>query len=318
MNDNKYRLEKIEKNGNCRYNLVKDVQFKKSKSKVRKPISDLKNADINYDFELEEKAISKKAELVSDYYSYEHLEKSDILSLEEKRWRSAEYFKHAPPDEIRMYLERFEKAHIHGTTMVEGNTLTYAEVSDLLDYDIIPKKDLREINEIQNYKTVRAFIRGSSGKITLPFIKKLHSMIMDKVLENPGNFRQGSIFIYGSDLILTPPDLIEDELKELIQKYYENKQNGKYPFEEIILFHYQFEMIHPFSDGNGRIGREILNYLLAKEKYPPLLIDGSNRESYLAALRFGNQGNNSEMVRVFSQMYQKQLENIEKGFNRLH
>jgi Uncharacterized conserved protein len=318
MNSNKYRLEEIGQNGGIRYNFVKDVQFKNKKSKVRKSISDLKNADISYDFELEEKAILKKAELVFDYYSFDYLEKSDVLSLEEKRWRNLEFFNRAQVDEIRAYQERFEKAYIHGTTMVEGNTLTYAEVSDLLDYDIIPKRTLQEVNEIQNYKAVRAFIHEFSGKITLPFIKKLHSGLMDKVLENPGSFRQGPIFIYGSDLLLTPPDLIEDDLKDLILKYYENKKIGKYPFEQIILFHYHFEMIHPFADGNGRVGREIFNYFLTKEKYPPFLIDGSNCEDYLSSLRLGNEGKYSEMIQGFYQMYQRQLSKTEEEFGYLN
>ena len=323
MNLKNYRLEKIEKNGIVRYNLIKDVQFKNKKAKVRKAVSDLKNTafcDIEYDFELEEKAVLKKAELVSCYYSSEYLEKSEVLELEEKRWRSIELFKIAPTDEIREYYKLFEKAHIHGTTMIEGNTLTYAEVSDLLEYDIVPKKGLREINEIQNYKKVRSFIRDYKGAVTLSFIKKLHFGLMDKVLENPGGFRQSPVYISGSDLILTPPDLIEDELAELIQNYYENKKNKpneKYPFEQIILFHYRFEMIHPFADGNGRVGREILNYLLTKEKYPPLLINGNNREEYLSAFRFGNEEKYSQMIQIFCQMYQQQLSKIEEQFGNL-
>jgi Fic family protein len=317
MTEKTYRLEKIEKNGHIRYNIIKDVQFKDKKTKVRKRIEN-PNVFIDYDFVLESKAISKKAELVYDYYTHDYLEKSDFLSLEEKRWKYTEFFKRASVDEISSYEKRFEWEYIHGTTAVEGNTLRLNEVADLLEYEILPQKELREINEIQNYKKVRPFVNGHRGKLTVSFIKKIHSLIMDHVLETPGVFRRtGLISISGYDLPLAPPDLIENELEELIQKFYENIRTKKNPFEQIMCFHYEFEMIHPFLDGNGRVGRELLNYLLTKEGYPRFLIRIENREEYLSALRFGNKQNYEKMVQTFSRMYQKQLEKIEAKFSRL-
>ncbi|MDV0445990.1 hypothetical protein MmiAt1_15960 [Methanimicrococcus sp. At1] len=315
MAQNKPRLEKIEKNGNARYNLVKDIRFKDQKAKVRVPISDPQNADI-LNTDLEKKAVLKKAELSSDYYISDYLEKSDLLSLEERRWMCSEFFKQISVDEASYLEKRFETGYIHGTTAIEGNTLTLAEVNDLLEYGLSPKKDLREINEVQNYVKTRSFTNNSNGKISVAFIKKIHSMIMANILENPGQFRNSNIGIVGCDLQHTPPELIEDELNELIRNFYENIQAQKYPFEQIMIFHYRFETIHPFLDGNGRVGREVMNYLLRKEKFPQFLIGNENRSDYLSALRSGDEEKFKQMIQTFYQMYQNQLNKIEGEFNR--
>lgn len=317
MPEKKYRLEKVEQNGINRYNLVKDVRFKEKKSKVRKAITDPKNAAFsNFDSELEKKAVFKKAELSSDYYIYDYLEKSNVLSLEEKRWLFNEFFKLLSADDVIQYEKKFETDYIHGTTAVEGNTLSLSEVSDLLEYGISPKKNLREINEVQNFTKTREFTNHFSGKITVAFIKKIHSMITDKILENSGRFRNTGVGIIGCDLQHTPPELIEEELDELIRDFYEILQNKKYPFEQIMIFHYRFETIHPFSDGNGRVGREIMNYLLRKEKYPQFIINNENRPEYLFAMRTGDEQKTEEMVQIFYQMYLKQLTKITDEFDR--
>lgn len=316
MEEKDYRLEIVVKNGGNRYNLIKDIRFKNKKAKVRKTVSDPKNADIYYS-DLELKAIQKKAELAADYYQCDYLKKSDLLSLEEKRWKNIEFFKSAPADEIAVFKRQFENNYIHGTTAVEGNTLSLVEVTDLLERGVSPRKDLREINEVQNYIKTRAYTNNFTGKMTAGFVKKTHSLVMDNILENSGNFRTTGIGIVGCDLQHTPPELIEDELGELIQGYYEKIQLQKHPFEQIMLAHYIFETIHPFPDGNGRVGREIMNFLLRKEKYPQFLIGKENREEYLAALHFGDEQQFDKMIETFYQMYLLQLETIEKEFDRI-
>jgi Fic family protein len=317
MDSKKYRIEKIDKNGSIRYNLIKDVRFKDKKAKVRKAISDPENVGF-FCLELEKKAAFKKAELVSDYYSSDYLKKIEILSLEEKRAFRNVYFKQISPDDISLIEAGFETDYIHGTTAIEGNTFRLNEVRDLLEYGISPKKTLREINEIQNFTKTRAFANHFNGKVTVDFIKKIHSLIMDKILENPGHFRNTGIGIIGCDLQHTPPELIEDELNELINNFYENLQNKKHPFEQIIIFHYRFESIHPFTDGNGRVGREIMNYFFRKEKYPQFLIRPENRTEYLSALRMGDEEKIGQMIQIFYQIYQKQLDKDESELNRFH
>ena len=83
------------------------------------------------------------------------------------------------------------------------------------------------------------------------------------------------------------------------------------------MFHYKFEIIHPFNDGNGRVGREIFNYMLMKASFPKLLFLGSERESYLDSLKLGNEEKFREMIGIFAklitdQRYHILIENLGK------
>jgi Fic family protein len=118
--------------------------------------------------------------------------------------------------------------------------------------------------------------------------------------DSAGYFRKVDASIYGQDFSLTPSELIEPELIEIINSYYAALENGNHPFEEAALFHYRFEMIHPFKDGNGRVGREIFNFMLSKQGYPKLLILRSNREGYLKILQLGNEEKYAEMIAHFA------------------
>lgn len=222
-------------------------------------------------------------------------------------------------DEVRYYEQQVEYQYIHGTTSVEGNTLTYSDTVELLEHGVVPSnKSMREIYEVQNFKEVAAFRNSHRGRVDFAFIRKLHKLIMANILEEPGKFRESDGFlISGCDFQLTPSILIEEELAALIDDYYAKIEAGFHPFECAVMFHYRFECIHPFVDGNGRVGRELLNYLLMKEGYPRLLVLGEKRKDYLSALRMGNADEFSVMVDYFVSMITAQrLETIRNNIDR--
>lgn len=136
---------------------------------------------------------------------------------------------------------------------------------------------------MSNFEKVLKYRNTYKGKVILPFIKKLHEFIMREAGEvEPRSFRRNNdIAILGYNFSLCPSLLIEEQFQHLIDGYYTKIRSRYHSFEQAVLFHLNFETIHPFGDGNGRVGREILNYMITKEGYPPMLFLGEERGIYL-------------------------------------
>ncbi|MBO5431118.1 Fic family protein [Methanocorpusculum sp.] len=269
---------------------------------------------------LEERFVAQRTAL----FSWKYLPPELAAELERLRYQNQVMHEVLSVDEAAWYEREFEYHYVHGTTAVEGNTLSLSDTVSLLEHDVIPKdKSLREIYEVRNFTAVAAYRNSHRGKVDFAFIKRLHKLITANILSEPGKFRVSDGFaISGCDFQLTPAVLIEDELSALISQYYAQIESGANPFECAVLFHYYFESIHPFVDGNGRVGRELLNYLLTRSGYPRFLVLGEKRGEYLSALRMGNQDDFSGMVSAFCRMMLEQRAetvraNMEEGLRVL-
>jgi Fic family protein len=251
---------------------------------------------------LEKKALDKRIELNQQAYKPKYLTQTDIKRLEKTRYWDHFFKLFLTKSEREYFTESSRIEYIHGTTAIEGNTFSLQQVDDLLNREIIPtSKSLREINEVQNYLAINEYLQNYTGKVTLSLIRKLHELIMNNIdTESGGRFRRiDTIGIRGVDIAVTPSILIEGELESLVDEYYGNIRSGGHPFEEAVLFHYRFEMVHPFTDGNGRVGREILNLMLEKAGFPRMVIKAILREIYLNMLQAGNNGDYEEMIAGF-------------------
>jgi Fic family protein len=107
---------------------------------------------------------------------------------------------------------------------------------------------------------------------------------MAGILPDAGSYRKHNNIRIGT-LLVCDFDKIKTELQKMIDDYYKQKGN---PFEAILCFHYEFEKIHPFLDGNGRTGRELMNYMLREQGYPEFLIQNINRSLYMEGFEFGD------------------------------
>ena len=304
-----YRVESQRLKSSEIFYLVKDVRVKDRKAKVRKRIGktrptkeEISKIISTPDIDLERKALNKKISMSSGLYRSRYLQLQGLPYLEKTKYRDEFLSLFLTVSEEKYFEEKYEAEYVHGTTSIEGNTFTVQQVDELLQKRIPPSgKSLREINEVQNYLKVKEYRDSYKGRVMIPFILRLHELIMDDIdVEPAGRFRRiDGIGIKGCDIAVTPAIEIERELQAIIDEYYANIKAGWHPFEEAVLFHYRFEMIHPFTDGNGRVGREILNYMLTRAKYPRLIITKADREDYITALQYGNQGLFELMVSTF-------------------
>jgi Fic family protein len=222
------------------------------------------------------------------------------------------------PGELEKYRESFDIRYVYHTTAIEGNTLTIQETGLVLDKGLAPaRKKLREIHEVENFRKVLEFRRSYKKEITPDFILKLHELIQRNIDdESAGAIRKVQIFISGSNYEPPPAIVVEEELKALI-KWYNNNRKKMNPLELAADFHHRFEEIHPFVDGNGRVGRELMNFILQKNGYPAIIIPVERREEYIDALEDAHNGNLKPflefLVEIFVEDYAKVIRgNMEK------
>ncbi|KAA0447058.1 MAG: Fic family protein [Candidatus Thioglobus sp.] len=135
--------------------------------------------------------------------------------------------------------------------------------------------------EIQNIWTLNHKIATNLDQdFNIQTIKQWHQILMSGVIKNAGEFSKKVRVIPATDLTLTHPDDIEAELKYWLEKY-KNLRS----LTDIAKSHSHFELIHPFSDGNGRIGRSIILLQCLRLGFVPPLINAQNKQMYYATLQ---------------------------------
>lgn len=221
-------------------------------------------------------------------------EKLEIIHFSEAQW------------------ERFSELFTYNTNAIEGSRLTKKEVEEILEENKAPKDAPKEdIEETYGVNNAIEFIRSTKDHISIELIKKLHKIVFKKSKGFAGNFRKEGedvVIMDGNRRIVhhgAPPERVSYLLKELTKWYIENKE--KYP--TLILaavVHNQFENIHPFADGNGRVGRLLLNNILIKNKLPPVNISLKNRFEYYKTLQeYENKNNLRPTIDLIIKEYKK-------------
>ena len=182
--------------------------------------------------------------------------------------------------------KRFTRDFTYNTNAIEGSKVDYEGTKNLIE-----KKDEPEnYDEIEAVNVAKAinFVKKTNEKLSIDLIKRLHFICFKGTKIFAGKLRNVEVVIKNSLGIIVhrgaPFKEVESLMKELIQWYNENEK--KYPPLLLAsIVHNQFEKIHPFQDGNGRIGRLLLNYVLLKHNYPPINIKVEDRREYYEILR---------------------------------
>lgn len=182
-------------------------------------------------------------------------------------------------------LESFTINFTYDTQRIEGSTLTRKETADLLERGIAPKnKPMRDAQEAQAHRDLFLKILKSKKDLPLQEITYWHWELFNKTKSDiAGKIRKYQVAIRGSKFIPPTPVEVYPMLAEFFKWYNKNK-NKLHPIELAALTHLKFVTIHPFGDGNGRISRLIMNFILNKKKYPMLDIPYEKRNSYYNAL----------------------------------
>lgn len=244
----------------------------------------------------EGKTVKKKAIYIGKKIpkNIEQLKKKFLDDIYKERWYadvdrikqrfSKEY--HAMPKSAReKQLQNFAISFTYDTQRIEGSTLTLRETADLLENDITPKnRPIRDVKEAEAHRDLFYKMLNLKKDLSLQMMLEWHWELFN--LTKPdiaGKIRKHQVAISGSRFIPPSPVEVYPLVTEFFKWYDKNKEKI-HPVELAAIAHLKFVTVHPFADGNGRISRLIMNFILHKKGYPMFDIKYEGRNSYYNAL----------------------------------
>jgi Fic family protein len=188
--------------------------------------------------------------------------------------------------------KEFTQIFTYNTNAIEGSEITQEEVNEITrDNKWPPDRTKEDISETYGVTEAVRYIRTTRDHLSLPLIKELHRIVFRNSKPSfAGSFRNPGVNVVIQDSRGNvvhrgaPPEQVPRLLKELVAWYEKHKETYP-PLVLAAVVHNQFENIHPFQDGNGRVGRLLLNNILIKHGLPPVNIDLDRRAEYYASLR---------------------------------
>ena len=243
------------------------------------------------------------------------LDKDKIQTIESFRAEFRQIIRNLTKKQFKDILDRFTVNFTYESNAIEGNSLTLKDVTLVLHENIVPEgKDLREIYETNNIREANGMLFSSKIDISKRGMIKLHRMLVKDTGVSFG-FKKLPNYLLMRDVKTAPPEKVEEEIDGLIS-WYEKNRGHEHPVRLAAEFHGRFEKIHPFEDGNGRVGRLLINAMLLEEGYPPIIIRKTMRQPYFSALEAYDKGHKDKLIRFLLERMEKTFENFFKIYIR--
>ena len=219
---------------------------------------------------------------------------------------------------VKLVSEAEIADQVYNSNAIENSTLSLEETEKiLLQIDLDRFISEREIFETKNLARVVSYInkRAKEQELNSDLILLLHKMLMSNIRDEiAGRFRKDDEYVRVGSHIAPPPKEINESLEKMFSEY--NATNHENIIKRIARLLLAFEYLHPFNDGNGRIGRVINNYLLIREGFVPINIKFIDRKKYYDAFKeFDEKGVTTIMEEIvgkaLTNSYHKRLAYLE-------
>lgn len=212
-----------------------------------------------------------------------------------------------PPSVSESELEEFVVDFTYDTNRIEGSTLTLEETRRLLERELTPSRPLRDILEARSHAALFRSLASDPEPLDLAHIRSWHQRLFRETKPDiAGTLREVEVGIRGSEHVPPPPLEARPMLVELLRRTNRSLKTDN-AVKVAGEFHWRFEYIHPFADGNGRVGRIAMNMVLARSGYPLLNIPYARRRGYYRALEGASRADDSRrFLQWFFRRYAKE------------
>jgi len=211
---------------------------------------------------------------------------------------------------------RFTELFAYDTNAIEGSTVNLAEVKGILEKDEWPDRAKGEIAETYGVADAIKLIRRAKVHLSIDLMMELHKVVFKNSKGFAGRLRPPGVEVVVANRFGevvhrgAPQKRVMSLLRELMGWYAENRKKY-HPIVLAAVVHNQFENIHPFEDGNGRVGRLLLNSILLKHGLPPVNIELKDRKEYYASLQaHEKEGNLRPSIELILKSYDRLRNNV--------
>ena len=226
--------------------------------------------------------------------------------------------------ELAEALNGHSIAFAYNSGKIENAQITYNDTREIFEHDGVTSYtgDLRTLFEIRNAKEAYEMFLSAFNKqlpVDESLIKEFQRLLTQNTYdmrryqlgERPGEYKFHD-YVTGIEEVGAPPEDVHEEMCELLDELQEIPENNV--LKAAAYFHVKFENIHPFADGNGRVGRLAMNYFLIIHSHPPIIIHEEDKKLYYAALEAWDK--DQELEPMYSFLKEQTIKTWEKQLER--
>ena len=270
--------------------------------------SDLKDKIKGFFEEISSLAIGKLDKYIRDYFP------PNGAGRIEKARAWYHYLNHELcEEEFKLFKDLFVVLFVLNSNRAEGSKATREDIEKIISKKRKPRTKIDR--EIINSFDALNFAFSNKMKWNAAAIKNIHKMLFHGLDDEiAGKFKQQNVVVGagGPASITTPKEQVKREMKNLMLWFNKMKKSA-YPPILALRFHWKFEQIHPFQDGNGRVGRILLNALLLDSFFMPVIFFSENHRAYSSSIAKAIEGRENKIAKYFVGQRKKTLRRLEES-----
>lgn len=296
--------------------LLEEKEISKTELQSRTGISSATLAKLSKNEEVSMRTIQSICECLN-------CQPGEMMSMEKKIDKNSLLYKLREEKDMKLKGGLYHQTQIkmaYNSNHMEGSRLTEDQTRCIYETDTIGTEGTHEkiddiIEAVNHFRCFDYMLDIADNELTEDIIKKLHLILKTGTTDSRvewfavGDYKRRPNLV-GNDVETTHPSKVPADMKALIKEY---RGFSKNTFEDIVAFHYKFEKIHPFQDGNGRVGRLIMFKECLKNDITPFIIEDVDKEFYRRGLRefLNEKGYLIETCRASQDKYKKWLQYFE-------